>query len=91
MNPVAIPANNPFGPQPFGSIATPFGGQTGSSVFGSQIVTGFFHGTKPLTFGTFTSAFGTFSSTHCIQKWQCFPVRCKFCDTCDQAFVVVMS
>jgi hypothetical protein len=69
MNPVGIPANNPIGPQPFGSIATPFGGQTGSCVFGSQIATGFFGGTKPLTFGAFTSAFSTFSSIHCIQKW----------------------
>ncbi|KAL6640623.1 hypothetical protein ACP70R_008973 [Stipagrostis hirtigluma subsp. patula] len=48
-------ANNPFAPKPFGSPTTPFGAQTGSSLFGNTSTGAF--GQQP------TPAFGTTSSS----------------------------
>ncbi|KAL9383027.1 hypothetical protein Peur_023350 [Populus x canadensis] len=60
-------SNNPFAPKPFGSPTTPFGAQTGSSIFGGTS-TGMF-GTPQTSsfsatnaFGSSTPAFGTSST-----------------------------
>lgn len=49
-------SNSPFAPKPFGSPTTPFGAQTGSSIFGGTS-TGMF-GTPQTSFSA-TSAFGS--------------------------------
>jgi nuclear pore complex protein Nup98-Nup96 len=53
-------SSNLFGAKPFGST-TPFGGQTGSSLFGSGTATGVFGATPPTTFGASSRAFGASS------------------------------
>jgi nuclear pore complex protein Nup98-Nup96 len=50
-------SNNPFAPKPFGSPTTPFGAQTGSSIFGGTS-TGMF-GTPQTSSFSATNAFGS--------------------------------
>jgi nuclear pore complex protein Nup98-Nup96 len=57
-------ANNPFAPKPFGSPTTPFGAQTGSSLFATTSTGAFGQQQSAPAFGTTsTGAFGQQQST----------------------------